>query len=152
MDAILRTLSKNEYNILKPLYNDFIKDTSGQSPFSHKDKSFEKKMDEIYKYNHIILTAFVEDKPIGYIIGTERTKNWGHLAQLFVLKDYRRLHVADRLVSKLMLWFKNNSLSFISVNVISQNETALSFYRKNGFIEEFTMMRHKSSKGQPIPS
>ncbi len=145
-------LTKDEYKILKPLYATFLKDTSEQSPFFHPAKSFEKKMNEVSKHNHIILAAFVEDKPAGYIIGTERSKNWGHLAQLFVLKDYRKLRIANRLTSKLLLWFKNNSLSFISVNVLSQNETALSFYRKNGFIEEFTMMRHKSSKKAPLPS
>lgn len=79
---------------------------------------------------------------VGYLYGYQEEKDAtlisgsAKLDALFVLEDYRRLGIADKLILEFKNWTKNKNLSKINVNVCTENEKAKNLYQKHQFFSK----------------
>lgn len=77
--------------------------------------------------------AFVGDALVGIAVLRFRlTKNMAQLAALFVSKDYRRLHVAQRLTEEVVRLARQRGAKALYVSA-TPSESAIGFYRSQGF-------------------
>lgn len=79
----------------------------------------------------IFLAAFAGDIPVGYIIGNDCGTD-GYIEKVAVKQDFRRAKIGSALINE----FENalsEGCSFISLEVRSSNEAAISAYEKTGF-------------------
>lgn len=96
------------------------------------------------KEDCVILLAETEDEDVvGYLAGfVKPDARWrpvksGELDSMFVLKEYRSQGVGTMLVEKFKKWLAPFKVTHIAVTAFTQNERALSFYKKQGF-EDFS--------------
>lgn len=99
--------------------------------------------------NSLVLAALDEEKAIGYsysrinetTILKDRAK-YGCIHDLFITATYRRKGIGDRMVSEIMKWFRLNDIHRIELDVLTQNQVASSFWRKQGFVDfKYTLCR-----------
>ena len=77
--------------------------------------------------------AFVGDALVGIaVLHLHLTKNMAQLAALFASKDYRRLHVAQRLTEEAVRLARQSGASAFYVSA-TPSESAIGFYRSQGF-------------------
>jgi len=146
-NIIIREIPLSKLNALSNLYNKFCIETAQKTPFPFSDKPLEKRTKELSEMGHIILVAYSNEVPIGYIIGTTQQKPQARLRQLFIKKEFRGQGIADDLFKRLMQWFKSKDRDLIYVSTMYQNKEAKAFYLRMGFIGEIVMYRHKIGKG-----
>ena len=84
------------------------------------------------------LVAEVDDKPIGFALGTTITKarsawKYGHLVWLGVDPDYQRLGLATRLFNHFRDKMEEHGVRILLVDTEADNEGALRFFREVGF-------------------
>lgn len=72
------------------------------------------------------------DKLLGYI-GMWKVINEGHIVRLAVDPIYQRKHIADILLYNLILLSQKNKISYLTLEVESNNLKALSLYKKYMF-------------------
>jgi ribosomal protein S18 acetylase RimI-like enzyme len=84
------------------------------------------------------LVSEVDDKPIGFALGTTITKTrsawkYGHLVWLGVDPDFQRLGVARRLFNHFRDKMEEHGVRILLVDTEADNEQALAFFRDMGF-------------------
>ncbi len=84
--------------------------------------------------NACVLGFFDQDTLAGYI-ALEWVLDEGSLTNLAVLPEYRRRKIAQNLTEALLLQAKENSLTFVTLEVRVSNIPASNLYRKAGFEE-----------------
>lgn len=99
--------------------------------------------------NDITLVSIVDNKIVGYIIGslnTEGTYNsikQAELNNMYILEEYRSLGIGTRLFNKLKEIFLENGMQEIKVVADYKNIKAINFYNKNGFKEAEITLKQK---------
>lgn len=97
-----------------------------------------KYLDNIYNSDKgIFLIALINDKVIGYVECTtqfrERVSHRGELG-IAVLKEYWGNRIASKLMNEMINYMKNEvKAEIISLEVRSDNETAINLYKKFNF-------------------
>lgn len=85
------------------------------------------------KFNFDVLFDNKEMKNIGYCLSSI-TEDSGEVQSLFVLNEYRRMGLGDKLFNSAMDFFEDNNIEKIFIKVVYNNEKALGFYKKHGFL------------------
>lgn len=81
-----------------------------------------------------VLTALVDDKTVGYI-GMYHSFGEGDITNVAVMKDYRNLGIAKKLISELIALSRESGISVLRLEVRQSNISAISLYKKFGFFE-----------------
>ena len=58
------------------------------------------------------------------------------LDALYVLKEYRNMNIATKLIEDFKLWCQKNNIAYINVTVWSENIIAKKLYMKHGFVSK----------------
>lgn len=97
---------------------------------------------ELENPNSKFFFALLEDKPIGYLkvnFGNSQTElkvdNTLEIERIYVLKDFHGMKVGQILFEKAIQLAKSNRVNFVWLGVWEKNSRAISFYKKNGFME-----------------
>lgn len=87
----------------------------------------------------LIFIAEVEEKAIGYILGfidtyPYRSKNpICEIENMYVEETFRRQGIGKRLIAMLRREAKKRKVKLLRIGTIAQNESAIYFYRSEGF-------------------
>lgn len=90
--------------------------------------------------NDITLVAAVENKIVGYLIGSLNTQNTyniysqAELENMCVLEQYRKLGIGTKLFNRFKEICKENNINGLKVVASYKNKNAINFYLKNGLI------------------
>lgn len=103
---------------------------------------------EIFVNNlaHYFVAEF-EDKIIGYA-GMWHIVTEGHITNIAVLHDYRRMGVGQMLLSKQIEFAKQMQMIGITLEVRISNEAAQKLYTRNGFKPEGFRKRYYTDTGE----
>lgn len=91
--------------------------------------------------NSITLVAIVENKVVGYLIGSLNTENTynkyaqAELDNMCILEDYRKLGIGGKLFNTFKEICIENNIKELKVIASYKNQNAINFYKKNGFEE-----------------
>ena len=83
----------------------------------------------------VYFVALEDDKVVGYG-GMWHVITEGYITNIAVDKDYRRRHIADAIVKKLIEYAVEKEMIGVSLEVRVSNASAISLYKKNGFVLE----------------
>jgi diamine N-acetyltransferase len=115
-----------------------------QDLLNYFDKTFpvSKISSGIAKENNVFWIAFWDDLPIGYAKLKKKSKsdfihsdNVSQLQKIYVLKDFISRKIGYQLLLEIFEEVKKLNASFLWLSVWDNNERAISFYRKSGFVE-----------------
>jgi GNAT superfamily N-acetyltransferase len=94
--------------------------------------------------------ADYEGKIVGYNLAqikdeipVLKLKKVGHVADLYVQKDFRGQGLSTKLQDASISWFKKNKIKVISITVYPDNPHAYQIYKKWGFMDYKVEMRKK---------
>ena len=82
----------------------------------------------------LYLVAKIGNKAVGYI-GVWKVLDEGHITNLAVHSDYRKLGIGSMLVDKLLSLCKNDEITSFTLEVRKSNVIAQNLYKKFGFVE-----------------
>lgn len=109
----------------------------------YRDKYFEKTLEEVEKCNGKILLYKDNEKIVGLIVGIINNDDTirydfkapkrGRITELVVDKDYRGKGIGKELLLKMKEHLKSNGCEKIMIAVFGYNESAIKFYKENGF-------------------
>ena len=109
----------------------------------YRDKYFEKTLEEVKKCNGKILLYKENEKIVGLIVGIINNDDTirydfkapkrGRITELVVDKDYRGKGIGKKLLLKMKEHLKTNGCEKIMIAVFGYNESAIKFYKENGF-------------------
>lgn len=69
---------------------------------------------------------------VGYV-GSQSVLGWADMMNLAVHPDYRRQHIAEKLVESLIIQLKQNQVTCLTLEVRVSNMPAIGLYEKMGF-------------------
>ena len=128
LQQYLADMDKEGYNIVGDVY---------------RDKYFEKTLEEVKKCNGKILLYKDDEKIVGLIVGiinNDETIRYdfkapkrGRITELVVGKEYRGKGIGKELLLKMKEYLKSNGCEKIMIAVFGYNESAIRFYKENGF-------------------
>ncbi len=95
----------------------------------------EQAIEEAYKSGTKFFVAEKNGAVLGYL-GISVVLDEGYITNVAVFPEYRNQGVATKLLENLFCFAKENSLSFVSLEVRPSNENAISLYSRFGFKEE----------------
>jgi GNAT superfamily N-acetyltransferase len=88
----------------------------------------------------ILKTA--DNKTIGYLVGSladdEFYRNVDNIAELddmYIIEEFRSSGFGGKLYNAFISWCKEKSVKRVKVLVTAKNSTAISFYKKKGFLD-----------------
>lgn len=79
------------------------------------------------------IVAMDEDTLVGYV-GSQSVLGWADMMNLAVHPDYRRQHIAEKLVNTLIDQLKKNQVTCLTLEVRLSNMPAIGLYEKMGFL------------------
>lgn len=79
--------------------------------------------------------ALLDDKLIGTIALKKGGNDSGYLKRMAIIKNMRRKGIGAKLLNTLMKFAKKNGYKKIYAGLVPENTIAISFYKKNGFVE-----------------
>ncbi|QBQ41276.1 GNAT family N-acetyltransferase [Sphingobacterium psychroaquaticum] len=104
--------------------------------------SFEKLTDELNNSTSMFYFALFQNEVIGYLkinFGQSQTELKDEKAleieRIYVLKEYHGKNVGQVLYQKAMEIAKEKKADYVWLGVWEENPRAISFYKKNGFVE-----------------
>ncbi|MFC1953510.1 GNAT family N-acetyltransferase [Chloroflexota bacterium] len=90
--------------------------------------------------NSLVLVALDGEQIIGYSYSliTEPHKlnnreKYGSIHDMFIVSPYRRSGIGMKMFNEIIKWFTFNNIKRIELDVMTQNQTASSFWEKLGF-------------------
>lgn len=141
--------------------SDFVKiEELIQQHFEFDFKKFDKSVDlawprklgashvkEVLSKGGCAFVALVNNEIVGFILGAglpnNPMRNVGkscELIALFVVEAFRNSGAGSALFKSFQLWCQENNFKHLRLEVYSDNDSAVKFYKKNGFREfSFTM-------------
>jgi len=69
-------------------------------------------------------------------------KKVGYINEFFITKKFRGKNISTKLMNKIIEWFKQQKIEFVSLCVFAKNEKAVDIYKKFGF-EPFSIYMRK---------
>lgn len=89
---------------------------------------------ELENDNSIFLVYLCNENVVGYI-GMNYVLDEGYIYNVAVHENYRKKGIGSALIGELITFGKKNNFSFLTLEVRSSNEKAISLYSKFGFIK-----------------
>lgn len=101
------------------------------------------------KLNSIYI-ASKDDKIVGFAAGNLRllpaylgSKKVGYISHVYIIPEYRKQLIAKDLVLRLEQWFEEKKVSFVELEVLSENKSAYRFWEKSGFsLDSYKMLKY----------
>ena len=128
LQEYLKEIDKSGYTIYKEEFKEFY---------------FEKKLEEVKKYNGKILLYEEENKIVGLVIGCinneeEETTEFkvpkrGRITELVVSQNSRSKGIGTILLKEMEKYLKSVGCLDVLLGVLAYNEDAIEFYKKNGY-------------------
>ena len=135
----MMVVSKNPS--LKPHY-DMLK--TGPGDFERYARN------NIHSKNAIIFLAEKDGKIIGYClcrikrnIPIFKVTHLGHIGDLYVKKEYRKLGISSMFKNEALKWFKSKGIKYSSIMVSPENSRARGIYKKWGFTDYHLELRKR---------
>lgn len=93
----------------------------------------------------ILFIASKDDKIIGYVTAdisffkysSYNSSNYCTIGDIMVDEDYHHLGIGKLFIAEIKKWAKSESVHKIDLNVFSKNTKALSFFKNQGFEDNF---------------
>jgi len=95
----------------------------------HDEKEYEKRLTEV---PHVILVAYVEEKPVGFKVGYERAGSF-YSWMGAVHAAWRRKGIAKALADEQEIWAKQHGYTSITFKTRNRLKPMLMFGIRNGF-------------------
>lgn len=84
--------------------------------------------------------AWDRNKLVGLAaIYNNKDKKEGFLTNLSVINNYTKEGIGSSLMEKISIYIKESGFNYIRLEVFSDNEKAIKFYQKNGFVHLSTI-------------
>lgn len=89
--------------------------------------------------NDFVYIAEGDNKFIGYLAGSIHNRNvcfteqFAEIENMYIERDYRRVNIGTKLISKFKEYCEQNKVKYIKVSAWSENIEAIKFYEKNSF-------------------
>lgn len=128
----------------KTFFETFSESNTEQNMTKYLEEGFsvEKLSEELSEENSEFYFATVDNVVVGYLkinsgkSQTELQDNEGlEIERIYVLKEYHGKKAGQFLYEHAMKIAENNKVNFVWLGVWEENHRAISFYKKNGFIE-----------------
>lgn len=125
-------------------YETFAKENAEENMALYLEEKFsiDQLTSELTNPNSKFYFASIDDQILGYLkvnFGEAQTElkdqNGLEIERIYVLKEFHGLKVGQLLYDKALQIAKKSNLNYIWLGVWEENHRALSFYKKNGFIE-----------------
>lgn len=86
----------------------------------------------------IFLVAYVDEEIAGYLAfyANDLINKVAFITLLAVKSKYQNKHIGKKLIEMCELYAKNNGMLQIKLEVLNQNNNAIRFYKRNGYIFE----------------
>lgn len=97
----------------------------------------------------LILTAEMDDRPVGFKIGYDRFQNGSFYSWMGgVLPEYRKKGIAEQLADHQEKWAKENGYTSIKLKTRKKHDAMLEFSLKRGFVikEEISKIPESESR------
>ncbi len=142
MNINIRRANKNEWKIIQSLDKELIDDNAAYDKQLNLSYSFSPA--GIYHFkkaindpNYCCFVAFVDIKPVGYLIGAPkkvsyRTTKIAEILELGVSPQYRSQGIGTYLIKDFLEWCKARGYERVAVNAYYANDRAISFYKRQG--------------------
>lgn len=120
------------------------KDNLDQLHPEYRDKMAILDLEEVNENNGKCYIAVEDDKAIGVIMGTippydeydyldYTCPKTGEITELIVSQKVRSKGVGQQLMQKMEEYFKSQNCEYVHIDVFAYNDTAINFYRKQGY-------------------
>ncbi|MDO4962489.1 MAG: GNAT family N-acetyltransferase [bacterium] len=134
---LIRILDETNANYCDALLTKLIQDEKNYNVFINENFIVKDYFKNIVKDEQNILLGYKENKEIvGYVYFkfVKDEDAFGYLIDgLYVEEEYRNKGIAKSLITEGLSIIKEKDISFIDINVMSKNETALNLYKSLGF-------------------
>lgn len=97
--------------------------------YSKLENDISKVKNSINNQNNFWYIAKINNRIVGYISGSYEL---GHINSLFINPNFQRMGIGKALLNIGLSILKDKK--YISLNVTKENENAINFYKRNGFI------------------
>lgn len=117
-----------------------------QDDFRKKLNSIEKNSwdDPSYIDGRIII-ATLKNQDCGYIYGVIEPQR-GFVHSIYIQPDYRKLGIGRELMKRIILWFEEQKVKTIELDLCIGNESVLLFYSQLGFSPRKICLIRKNQK------
>jgi len=122
-------ISKMTHNDLEGIFE--VEKTAFPIPWSIH--SFEEELKNILAH---YLVAKIDGRVVAYL-GLWFVMDECHVTNIAVHKDFRRMHIATKLIEKMFKLCKEHQTSYVVLEVRKNNFVAQELYKKYGFTEEY---------------
>ena len=129
MEIILKKVNPTDKNV-RGLINEL--DTYNLSLYSEKHCTLESP--ESLKENAYMVGAFVGSELIA-IGGVKLIESYAEIKRMYVLKNYRRYGVAEKILIALEEYVLKNSIDCICIETGISHDLAIAFYKNKGYSE-----------------
>ncbi len=93
----------------------------------------------------MLFIATIDNKIIGYVTAdiswfkysSYNSSNYCTIGDIMIDEDYRHLGIGKLFIAEIKKWAKSESTNKIVLDVFSKNTKALSFFKKQGFEDNF---------------
>lgn len=120
------------------------KDNLDQLHPEYRDKMAILDLEEVNDNNGKCYIAVEDNKAIGVIMGTippydeydyldYKCPKKGEITELIVSQKVRSKGVGQQLMQKMEEYFKSQNCEYVHIDVFAYNDTAINFYRKQGY-------------------
>lgn len=109
----------------------------------YREKYFIEKMEEVEKRNGKILLYEENEKIVGLVVGIVNNDETithdfnapkrGRITELVIDKEYRGKHIGKQLLDAIKEYLKSIDCKKILITVFGYNESAINFYKNNGY-------------------
>jgi ribosomal protein S18 acetylase RimI-like enzyme len=78
-------------------------------------------------------------KIVGYSIAdileipNSEIKLCGFVNHLYVVKDYRRRGIGEKMYTEILKWFRSKGINVVELQLMAKNQVACSFWRNHGY-------------------
>lgn len=131
---ITSKLNKSQFNEVRILYADFFRSINFNNIYTDSMiNSFSyRKAKNVFDYARSCKYFFaIEDNEIIGFIHGKKDSNVGLISHVYVKEEYRGKSVLANLYRNLVLWFKNNKISIIEIEVSKYNDIFENIERNN---------------------
>jgi GNAT superfamily N-acetyltransferase len=142
MNIIIKRAKIEDLAIIQKLNNEVFVASQKYDCYLNMKWPFEKEgikyfTNAIKGRKYCVLIAWLDDKPVGYLIGVERNYSYrvnrvAEIDNMGVTEDYRGKGIGTLLVNEFKKWCQKRGITHIKVNTYFNYQKAINFYKKQG--------------------